>query len=556
MDATDAVETLHRIDPGFREICESLYPGLEPREVADQVYGVSKGVSALTKGSPDQADLHVPTTQWRNGRGHTKGRGRRALDKDVISTRFVGKADKHKDHSRAARNVGLATTGIGTGISAVSLPKHLKELPSAMSHARTGPGIGEGVKSTVKAVRQYSKPPGGNALRDGVGALKAGARVARENPRISAALLASATALHTANLGGEGVATYALHSGGKKNPDIQGTRLTKAWEEAVTMIAKAHRAGTISKEEAIELADAVYEDLSKRDWDPRPAKAAAAGAGIGAVGGTLIAGPRRGGTAGALVGAGGGLVGYGAHRGGKPMSDAAEYRRRKVGKAASFGSMGGSATSGNIKLQALKAPAPVKLDGPRLSATHVGVAKPAKSGAGKSGRTSNSGVRKGEALSKDDAPRSATAVPGAPGAGSLDIMGDISKVDEDKRQCFGWCSVVKIDGRDVIDKQNDMIDIEEIEKSAYDFMLTSRKGGDMHRRAADGGVHHAADVIESFVLTPEKIEKMGLPDSVPQGWWIGMKVNDDALWDDVKSGRKTKFSIHGSGQRTEVMVDD
>lgn len=128
----------------------------------------------------------------------------------------------------------------------------------------------------------------------------------------------------------------------------------------------------------------------------------------------------------------------------------------------------------------------------------------------------------------------------------------ISKADEDKRQVFGWCSISKKDGRDVLDLQGDYVPIEEIEKSAYDYMLTSRKGGNQHRRTPDDQAHHVGDVIESVVFTPEKIEKMGLPDSFPQGWWIGFKIHDDEAWDDIKSGRRTGFSIHGKGRREPV----
>ena len=159
MDADQAVETLHRIDPGFRDICDALFPGLEPREVADLVY----------KSEPSSSDVHVMSTTWRNGRGHTKGRGRRKIDNTVKETRFVSKA---KDHSKAARNIGLATTGIGTGISAVSLPKHLKEIPHAMKSAKTGLPASQGAKSAVTAVRNFSKPVAG--IENGPGAIKAG----------------------------------------------------------------------------------------------------------------------------------------------------------------------------------------------------------------------------------------------------------------------------------------------------------------------------------------------------------------------------------------------
>ena len=169
-----------------------------------------------------------------------------------------------------------------------------------------------------------------------------------------------------------------------------------------------------------------------------------------------------------------------------------------------FGSMGGSATSGNIKLKALKAPAPVKLDQPKQTPTTVGLPKGGKAKAGATGKPSNKGSSK---VKKDDAETAST----------LDVTGEISKLNEDKQQCFGWCSVAKVNGKDVIDKQNDMIHIDDIEEAAYDYVQNSRLGGDMHQRDVDGGVLHKADMIESFVLTPEKIAKMGLPDTVAAG---------------------------------------
>lgn len=137
---------------------------------------------------------------------------------------------------------------------------------------------------------------------------------------------------------------------------------------------------------------------------------------------------------------------------------------------------------------------------------------------------------------------------------SLTWTGRISKIDDEKRTVFGWCSLTKVDGEDVVDLQNDRIHIDEVEKSAYRYVLESRKGGDMHRRVSKGSEpFHTADLIESFVVTPEKLEQMGLrPDALPLGWWIGMKVNNEQQWADVKAGRRTGFSIHGTGSRTEV----
>lgn len=127
--------------------------------------------------------------------------------------------------------------------------------------------------------------------------------------------------------------------------------------------------------------------------------------------------------------------------------------------------------------------------------------------------------------------------------------GEIKKSDSEKRQVFGWCSLSKMDGVDVVDRQGDYVPIDEMEKSAYHYVIHSRKGGDMHQRIGDQPLH-TADLIESFVVTPEKLEAMGLePDAVPHGWWVGFKVNDDQQWENVKKGDRVHFSIHGKGRR-------
>lgn len=154
---------------------------------------------------------------------------------------------------------------------------------------------------------------------------------------------------------------------------------------------------------------------------------------------------------------------------------------------------------------------------------------------------------------------------------SVTWTGTISKVDTDKRQVFGFCSVSEVNGQPVIDLQGDWVPIEEVEKAAYTYMLASRAGGDMHKRVNKGGLPHepgeivldtqlpadqplrTGEIIESFVVTPEKLNALGLPqDSMPLGWWLGFQVHDDDAWAAIKSGRRTGFSLHGTGKRREV----
>lgn len=141
----------------------------------------------------------------------------------------------------------------------------------------------------------------------------------------------------------------------------------------------------------------------------------------------------------------------------------------------------------------------------------------------------------------------------------LGWVGTISKIDEEKRQVFGWASLSTVNGEPVVDRQMDFIPIEETEKSAYTYVKESRKGGDMHKRVKKGLTSnwdeplHTSDLIESMVFTKEKIAKMGLPeDALPEGWWVGFQVNDDEQWQLVKDRKRTGFSIHGAGRRREI----
>lgn len=136
-------------------------------------------------------------------------------------------------------------------------------------------------------------------------------------------------------------------------------------------------------------------------------------------------------------------------------------------------------------------------------------------------------------------------------ADDMAVTTEISKTDTDKRQIFGWASVVEKNGVPVVDLQGDYISVEEVEKAAYEYVQKSRKGGNQHQRDGEAPVH-VSDMIESFVVTPEKKEKLGLPDDLPTGWWVGFQVHDDDTWAQIKDGKRPQLSIHGRGKRKEL----
>lgn len=127
----------------------------------------------------------------------------------------------------------------------------------------------------------------------------------------------------------------------------------------------------------------------------------------------------------------------------------------------------------------------------------------------------------------------------------------ITKMDEDKRLAFGWANVaVTVDGEQTPDRQGDVIDTDVLEDAAYRFVELYREGGEMHERG------NVAVLVESMVFTKEKMWAMGIPTgTVPEGWWVGFRVLDDDVWEKVKTGEYSMFSIGGRAIREEIPME-
>ena len=123
----------------------------------------------------------------------------------------------------------------------------------------------------------------------------------------------------------------------------------------------------------------------------------------------------------------------------------------------------------------------------------------------------------------------------------------IMKADDDKREVFGWALVaIRKNGEQIVDHQRDVVDPDELEHAAYEYVLNFRDTGELH----NADLRKKGRLIESVVLTKEKQAAMGIPEGiVPEGWWVGFKIDDDAAWDGIKKGRYRMFSIEGQGVR-------
>ena len=117
----------------------------------------------------------------------------------------------------------------------------------------------------------------------------------------------------------------------------------------------------------------------------------------------------------------------------------------------------------------------------------------------------------------------------------------------------------------IIDADNDWISPDEIEKTAYRYMESSRVVGFRHKSVA------RATVVSSFVVpypSPRERELAILgkdhtaweypygQDIVHSGAWIlGVRLSDD-LWRDHLAGNLNSFSIGGTGTRNKVDKSD
>lgn len=124
---------------------------------------------------------------------------------------------------------------------------------------------------------------------------------------------------------------------------------------------------------------------------------------------------------------------------------------------------------------------------------------------------------------------------------------NVYKAREDEQLVSGWANVaLDKNGNAPLDWQDDIIAPETLEKAAMKFMLDYRGSGEMHKGNSKG------TVVESIVLTKEKQRAIGIPEgTVPEGWFITVKVHDPEVFAKVKDGTYRMFSIQGTANRVK-----
>lgn len=127
----------------------------------------------------------------------------------------------------------------------------------------------------------------------------------------------------------------------------------------------------------------------------------------------------------------------------------------------------------------------------------------------------------------------------------------VVKIDEELRLVFGWANVTVMADEEVVDLQDDTMDTQVLVKSFMEFMSASRTGGHMHSRDDNKSPISIGEVVFAFPMTPDIKKSFGI--DIPQeGVIIGVRVDDDQVWKDVKDGKLPAFSIGGKATRVPV----
>lgn len=122
---------------------------------------------------------------------------------------------------------------------------------------------------------------------------------------------------------------------------------------------------------------------------------------------------------------------------------------------------------------------------------------------------------------------------------------EITKFDDGEGVVYGFVTVYEENGSPVIDRQGDVIDEVEVRKMAHRYISEARVAKVMH------GGRQVGEVVESIVLTRDIQKALGI-DLGKAGWFIGMKLNDEAIKSAVRKGDLRAFSIGGKGIRRPI----
>ena len=117
----------------------------------------------------------------------------------------------------------------------------------------------------------------------------------------------------------------------------------------------------------------------------------------------------------------------------------------------------------------------------------------------------------------------------------------LTKVDEAKRIVTGPVLVP-----DAVDLQGDFEFADDIEEAAHKFMEDARNIGEMHTKFGNIGTPVESWIMREMVFVDNGTEFKIYPKGT---WMLSVKVTDDKVWEKVRNGELTGFSIGFRGTR-------
>lgn len=120
--------------------------------------------------------------------------------------------------------------------------------------------------------------------------------------------------------------------------------------------------------------------------------------------------------------------------------------------------------------------------------------------------------------------------------GAAEFEVKFAGMDEDKRLVYGI-----VLEPDEVDYHDDTITEDEIEKAAHGYMNKPMVIGDGHTKKAK------AYPVESFIYNPDILKE------VKKGSWVmAVKVKNDVMWEGIRNGDYTGFSIGALVHRNQI----
>lgn len=117
-------------------------------------------------------------------------------------------------------------------------------------------------------------------------------------------------------------------------------------------------------------------------------------------------------------------------------------------------------------------------------------------------------------------------------------MRPVFKSSGDLMIAYGWASLAEVDGKPVVDSDNEIFTEADLDSYARQFVLGRHGGKVMHSGERE------AELVESMMFTKEKQDILGI-DLGKTGWWVGLKYHRPEVWERIKSGELAMFSLMG-----------